>query len=479
MRRLFAAVIVAILLATACSESEPEVDAGPDDSGDTGADSGSDGDDGGGDDDTPDDGSDVDDTDGNDDGSDTDDGDGQPDGDGSSIVERLAGQDWFLGTIPDLPVAADDSLEPIKIGMINQEDSPAGSFPELRFAAEAAINFINTELGGVEGRPLEFIPCATTFSIESSQACAEDLITDGVVALVGGLDVLVEGALPALEANGVPIVGGIPAGLAEQRNPISFAFSGGTAGGMAAFMQHAVEQGHEKAFIAYGEFESFQVAAEDYGARVGESLGLEVRLNAFPLFGADYTRVLNDAKSFGADAVVINAADAACVPVMQGFQDLGFEGTLYMFGACAAEEIINAADGANDGVVFNSEGPPDSGDVEGTIFDLASNEYNTGNAQAAGTVAFRGMMNLYSVLVELGPDDISSERIIEVLRSAEDRESFWGHPYTCDGEQVPGLQSLCAPQQTLMTIIGSDATDVTFITEWIDTVALFEAAFAE
>ena len=62
-------------------------------------------------------------------------------------------------------------------------------------------------------------------------------------ALVGGLDVLVEGALPALEANGVPIVGGIPAGLAEQRNPISFAFSGGTAGGMAAFMQHALEQG--------------------------------------------------------------------------------------------------------------------------------------------------------------------------------------------------------------------------------------------
>ena len=130
-------------------------------------------------------------------------------------------------------------------------------------------------------------------------------------------------------------------------------------------------------------------------------------------------------------------------------------------------------------VVFNGEGPPDSGDVEGTIFTLASNEYNSGNAQAAGTVAFRGMMNLYGILSELGADDISSDRIIEVLRSAENRESFWGHPYTCDGEQVPGLQSLCAPQQTLFTIEGSNATDITFITEWIDTVALFEAAFAE
>lgn len=399
-----------------------------------------------------------------------------PQGDGTSIVERLAGREWFLGTIPDLPVAADQSLDPIKIGMINQENTAAGSFPELRFAAEAAINFINAELGGVDGRPLELHPCITEFSVESSQACAQELVLEEVVALVGGLDVLVQGALPVLEQNGLPIVGGIPAGLAEQQSPSSFAFSGGTAGGMAAFMQHAREQGYEKVFIAYGEFESFQVAAEDYGARVGEDLGMEVRLHAFPLFGADYTSVLNDAKSFGAEAVVINAADAACVPVMEGFRDFEFDGTLYLFGACAADEIIGSAGGADQGVVFNGEGPPDPDDVEGTIFDLASTEYNTGNAQAAGTVAFRGMMNLYAVLTELGGDAVSSEGIVEILEGAVDRESFWGHPYTCDGEQVPGLPSLCAPQQALFSF---EDGELTFITDWIDTVALFQSAFAE
>lgn len=483
MRRLLAALIVAILLAAACSEAEPEAGDPAAEGGDTSGtgDAGDDddgGDDGAGSDTSATDAGTADD--GGDDGTgDGDAGDGSA-GDGASIVERLAGEEWFLGTMPDTPVAADPSLEPIRIGMINQEDNPVGSFPELRFAADAAINWINAELGGVDGRPLELVPCATVFSIESSQACAENLISEGVVALVGGIDVLVEAALPALEANGIPLVGGIPAGLAEQRSPNSFSFSGGTAGGMAAFMYHAAEQGYEKAFIAYGEFESFQVAAEDYGARVGESLGLEVRLNAFPLFGADYTRVLNDAKTFGADAVVINAADSACVPVMEGFRDLGFEGTLYLFGACAAEEIIAAADGANHGVVFNGEGPPaDTTTVDGEIFDLVTNEYNAGNAQAAGTVAFRGMMNLYAVLLELGGDDITSAGIIEVLENAVDRPSFWGHPYTCDGEQVPGLPSLCAPQQALFTINGDSQDDLEFVSDWIDTVALFDDAFAE
>ncbi|MEQ8841014.1 MAG: ABC transporter substrate-binding protein [Acidimicrobiales bacterium] len=465
-QRLLIVIAVCALIGAACSE--PETDAGNDttttgEGSTTSADIGSDGSDDGPPDDTA-------------PGEDTPD-DTTPAGDGSSIVERLAGEEWFLGTIPALPVAADDALEPIRIGMINQENTPAGSYPELRFAAGAAVTFINTELGGVDGRPLELVPCITDFSVESSQACAQELVLEEVVALVGGIDVLAQGALPVLEQNGLPMVGGIPAGLAEQRSPSSFSFSGGTAGGMAAFMAHAAEQGHEKAFIAYGEFEAFQIAAEDYGARVGEDLGLEVRLHAFPLFGADYTSVLNDAKSFGADAVVINAADAACVPVMEGFRDFGFEGTLYLFGACAADEIIAAAGGVTDGVVFNGEGPPDRGDPEGTVFNLASTEYNEGNAQAAGTVAFRGMMNLYAVLVELGGDQISSEGIIEILESSVDRESFWGHPYTCDGDQVPGLPSLCAPQQALFTFDADN--NITFVTDWIDTVALFESAFAE
>lgn len=396
---------------------------------------------------------------------------------GDSIVEEFAGEDWFLGTVPDTPVEADFSLEPIRIGMINQEDTPAGSFPELRFAADAAINWINAELGGVGGRPIELFPCVSEFSVESSQACAQELVLDEVVALVGGIDVLMQGALPVLQQNGIPIVGGIPAGLAEQQSEIAFAFSGGGAAGLAAFMAHAAEQGYERAFLAYGEFDSFQVAAEDYAAVVGEDLGLDVRLRAFPIFGADFTSVLNDAKTFDADAVIISAADSACVPVMESFRELGFEGTLYLVGACAAEEIIDAAiasDNAQAGVVFSSEGPPDRDNVEGNIFDRVSTTYNNGDAQAAGTVGFRGMMNLYGILDQLGPDGITSQAIIEALQASVDRDSFWGHPYTCDGNQVPGLPSLCAPQQTLFNMDAGN--DITFISDWIDTVALFDSA---
>lgn len=396
--------------------------------------------------------------------------------DDGSIVWQHRGEPWFLGTIPSSAVAADTSSEPIKIGMINQEDTPIGSFPEVRFAAEAAINWINAELGGVDGRPLEFHWCITPFSPEQSQVCAQEMVQEGVVALVGGINVMSQASFPILEQNGIPVVGGIPAGLTEQRSALSFTFSGGSSGGLAAFMKHAADNGAEKAVIAYGEFDAFEVAAADYGAVVGEHLGLDVKLVRFPVIAADFLPVLNQAVEFEADAVVIAAADSSCVSIMETFKELEIDAQLYLVGACAADHVIEAADGANVGVVFNSEGPPDDADIEGTLFDEATNRYNNGPAQAAGTVGFRGMMNLYGVLVELGADQITSEAIIDSLRQSVDHESFWGHPYTCDGRQVPGLPALCAPQQTLFKM--ESVGEVEYVSGWIDTAELFAASGA-
>src|SRR5690606_31806189 len=73
--------------------------------------------------------------------------------------------------LPDSASAAEG--EPIVLGMINQENTPVGSYPELSSATRAAIEFVNAELGGVHGRPLELEVCNTEFSPEGSTACAQ------------------------------------------------------------------------------------------------------------------------------------------------------------------------------------------------------------------------------------------------------------------------------------------------------------------
>lgn len=401
----------------------------------------------------------------------------QPAASDGSIVSAYAGEEWFLGQLPSSATSADSSLAPILLGMINNEDTPLGSFPEVRAAAEAAATWVNTELGGVDGRPIEIITCISSFDVEQSQQCALELQRAGVVAFVGGVDVTSNGSYPVIEQNGLPVVGGVPANLVEQRSPNAFFFSGGGAAGAAAMLAHAGENGAERVVMAYGEFESFEVAARDYAAAVGESLGLEVELVPFSLFATDYLPILTKARDVDAQAVIVLAADAACVPLMETAVDLELDATMYLFGSCAAESILDAAGEAATGVIFNSEGPVVEGDVEGALFQDVIDRYATEPAGAIGTVGFRGFMNLYAMLLELGGDNISSENIMSLARSAVDRPSFWGHPYTCDGQQVPGLPALCAPQQILFTFpaVGEDPVE---ITDWIPTDELFAAALA-
>ena len=437
MKRALVAIATVVALAAGCSEPAPEEDAGTDTAGSTPVDDAR---------------------------------------EGATIAERFGGEDWFLGTVPEEPTAADPDAEPIVLGMINQEDTPLGSFPEIRRAVEGGVAFVNAELGGVGGRPLELVSCVTSFDPEMSASCAQEMVAAEVVALVGGIDVTSNGSLPVLEANGIPQLGGIPANVVEQASDNTFFFSGGVSGGLAAFLAHAAENGAETAVLAYGEFDSFDVAANDYAAPVAESLDIDLELVSFPLTATDFLPVLTRAAESDPDAIMVAAAGSSCAPIMRTYRDLGLDAQLYLVGACADSEIIEAADGAHEGVLFNSEGPPEGqAGIEGDLF-LAVNElYAGGRGDGAGTVGLRGFLNLYALLDQLGPDGISREAIFEAVRATEGEPSFWGHAYTCDGAQVEGLPALCAPQQSIFRV-EAPGDNVTINDEWYDTVALFAEA---
>ena len=399
-----------------------------------------------------------------------------PDG---PVIEGFGGEEASFGTVPDEATEADG--EPIRIGMINQEDTPLGSVPELRLAVEAGVEWINTELGGVGGRPLELDTCITNFSVERSQACAQQMVSDDVVAVLGGIDVTSNGSIPILEQNDLPYVGGIPVNLDEERSPISFQFSGGTPGAFTAFVDYAAENlDADKIAIAYAEYPPIQSAAQDYGVTVAENLGItDVNEVPFGLATTDFLPVLQEANQGDPDVIIVGAADSSCVPVMQGARDLGITAPLMLVGACAAPSILaEAGADASEGRIFNvegrlaAEGGTEAVDVQ--LYNRAILKYADDLAPAgAGTVSFRGLMNLYAVMAGLGPDDVSPATIIDTLRASEDVPSFNGHPYTCATPQVPGLPALCAPQQVLVEQRDGALAEIS--DGWIDVPAILAA----
>ena len=144
-------------------------------------------------------------------------------------------------------------------------------------------------------------------------------------------------------------------------------------------------------------------------------------------------------------------------------------------GACAAPSIAeDIGEDAVVGRIFNVEGPVASDAVEGQVYMAAVGIWGDPEltGAGAGTVSFRSAMNLYAVLDELGPDGIDREAILEAFRAGEDEPSFNGHAYTCDGQQVPSLPALCAPQQ-LLVVRTADGLEE--LGDWVDVPAILAA----
>ena len=73
---------------------------------------------------------------------------------------------------------------------------------------------------------------------------------------------------------------------------------------------------------------------------------------------------------------------------------------------------------------------------------------------------------------ELGPEAVTPDTLTELVGQSQERASFMGYPYTCDGQQMPDLPAVCSPQQVL---IQNQQGDLAQLSDgWIDVAALFQ-----
>lgn len=388
-----------------------------------------------------------------------------------AVLSKYVGQKFSFGVVPAQTTKA-GSGPPIKIGMINQENTPLGSFPNLRLGADAAAKFINEELGGVDGRPIQIVPCITTFSVEKSQACAQQLVQDQVIAVTGGVDITSNGSIPVLEQNNMPYIGGIPINFAEMQSPISFQFSGGMAGGFVAFAKHAADSGAKKIAVAYADYPPIKASAL-LGIAVAKKLGIpEVVEVPFPVTATDLLPTMTKAGESNPDAIFVGAADTACAPALKTAHDLGMKAQLYLVGACLAPSVEQQVGvEAVQGQIFNIESPASGDSPEGAMYFEAAAKYGDPQLQAASeaTIAFRDVMNIWMLLKEIGGDKVSTAALLAKVREARDHPSFAGHPFTCDGKQMGEFTGICAPQQILVRRTGESITP---LTGWIDVPSL-------
>ena len=89
---------------------------------------------------------------------------------------------WATNFLGSKPGAADPSLSPVVFGWVNPQGGTL-SFPENTSAMQATVDFINKDLGGIDGHPLVAHTCFATAASDSLK-CGEQMANDGAVKAI-------------------------------------------------------------------------------------------------------------------------------------------------------------------------------------------------------------------------------------------------------------------------------------------------------
>jgi branched-chain amino acid transport system substrate-binding protein len=362
--------------------------------------------------------------------------------------------------------------EPIVIAMISQESGPA-ALPDSRLAAEAAVAYVNAELGGAAGRPLRLETCVTDGSPEQSSSCANQLLEMDPVAFVGETELGTAGSVPIIEGAGVPLVGaaGVTPELVTSKS--AYAFGLDAVADYAGWTKYLTTDGGARTINllnldipAAGVFEAVvRSVAEANGATLGTVVTL-------PLGATDVTSQMAAVAQGDPDVIMTTTSAQLCVPITQAHAGIAPGAKLFLPGICGSPQTLSAAGSAMDGayIGFGSLNPYDTTEPQVETYRRALDTYANGDvplSQFAGN-AFTAVINLKDVVDVLGPTSVTPSAITEAIRAGADVPSFMTDDYTCD-QSLAFSPVTCSRGRRVFEVAGGELTNLS--DEWYDGTA--------
>lgn len=246
-----------------------------------------------------------------------------------------------LGTAPPPPGA------PVRVMIWAPQSTVATmAYPDLPWIAAAFADLINTQ-GGVNGRPLVVINCDEGGEPAGAARCAQEAVSQRVLAVVGSYSAYPGEYLPVLERAGIPYLGGAAVGPEELTSPVAFPITGGPSLLVLGAARLAAMQGCRRVSLVEQEVpgsalerSALERSALERSARAGlaaEGAVLTARTTLSGMPGPLTEQV--DIATRDSDCVLLAAGDQGTQRFLAAFQQQGGRQQLYTLGAAQNEAL--------------------------------------------------------------------------------------------------------------------------------------------
>ncbi|HLU42608.1 MAG TPA: ABC transporter substrate-binding protein [Microthrixaceae bacterium] len=339
--------------------------------------------------------------------------------------------------------------EPYRIGFAHSD----AFFPEGEAAVEVALELVNSELGGVGGRPLELVTCDVA-TPQDGAACGArfandeeiDFVVSGLV-LHGNADLYgtLDGKAAALMST--------PLDASDYVTPHAVSY---TTGALGAGMGGAVFVNED-----LRPKTTALVVTDDVAGRGGASVltpiaeeaGVEVAQVFVPptATAPEIAAALQAAGAATADVVSLGLFEQGCIAAYDAIRSLSIDPLVATTGVCAGDamrEHVRAIEGgeAPEGWYFVGGSLLADELPEGARAYLAvMDRYGAGDIahSVAAPLVFDVIVTAAKVLNEVGVENATYEAIDEAVRGFTGPAMFQSGPIECG---VPPYVAVCASE---------------------------------
>ena len=362
------------------------------------------------------------------------------------------------GSDDDDGAMADDSLDPVKIGLIAQ-DEELFAFPEVRAAAEAFTEYFNTELGGINGNPVELEVCGAGDAPESHVACAQQFVNDDDVHFVinGAFGTNGAASNPLLSAAGKATTT-LGNDFPDYLTPGVFTFDPGLLGLAQVFFVYASQtRGLTTMTLFIADDPSLSVFIPVLQA-IAEANGITME-EVVPLgFEPDLTGPVSAADTGNEGWLFVLGDPAQCTAAASAVDTVGYGGDLFANDLCLGQEVVEsgAVDGWSGPIV--SSAPTVDGGAEVDEIVRILDTYGSADTQTAGLSgwALANMIIARDVLIAAGGADATDASALAELSTYSSSDILGFPDVTCPG--AGAFAGGCNSSPLMVTVVDGTMT---------------------
>ncbi|MDP9026781.1 MAG: ABC transporter substrate-binding protein [Actinomycetota bacterium] len=383
----------------------------------------------------------------------------------------IAGCSGTSTTAPSTSAAAGDPFgtpnaakgDPVVFGALNLESGPV-TFPEALLAEQAAISYVNAYKGGIGGHPIKLVTCQTDGSPATSQRCANQILDQKPVAILGAADTGAPGAIPVWANANLPYLGGIGFTPVEQNYKNAVIFSAVSSADNATSGYYAGTTLKAKsAAVIYTSDTQGTASAENWIIPGLTKSGVsKVTKIAIPPTASDVSSAVATAVGANPDVIFVDAP-AACPNILSSLKQLGNTAKIMGIDPCTSPAAIAGANGGAEGLYFATAVlDPGAGTAETKLYLAAMQKYAPASTalDSIASVGFQTVINVQAALAKSTPADLTTDKIMAAFKTGSDHPNFLGHPYTCDGTALPGFTAICNTYEQVRQVKNGKAVAV-------------------